>query len=186
MRRFFAFNGRGWRAGRRARVALSCLVVYSIAIGVLPPVLSINASTIAARSAAFEFCSTVRYSRAQPDSKNRPRRRIGLGLSYQRVHRAHAFIGRVPKECRDECPSPTRRDFIRTFHYMLPPPFPGELPAVLPPKAATAVPGKKSADISGVGAAQRHAIRRANSHYLAPDGVWQPPRQQRLRIPHWQ
>ena len=46
VRRENAFNGRGGRAEPKGRVALLCLVVYSIAIHARPPVLSIKASAM--------------------------------------------------------------------------------------------------------------------------------------------
>ena len=46
VRRQNDFNGRGGRAEPKDRVALLCLVVYSIAIHARPPVLSIKASAM--------------------------------------------------------------------------------------------------------------------------------------------
>ena len=70
VRRQIAFNGRGGRAEPNARVVPLCLVVYIIAVCARPPVLSIKASAMAARSGGLEFghhAGRGRVSRGAPD-----------------------------------------------------------------------------------------------------------------------
>ena len=75
VRRQNAFNGRSGRDEPKGRVALLCLVVYSVAIRARPPVLSIKASAmVRARAVSSLHCTTVRveveFHAARPISQS--------------------------------------------------------------------------------------------------------------------
>ena len=65
MRRQNALNGRGGRAEPKDRVALLCLVVYSIAIHARPPVLSIKASAMVRAWAVSSMVSSLHDRRVE-------------------------------------------------------------------------------------------------------------------------
>ena len=65
VRRQNAFNGRGGRAEPKDRVALLCLVVYSIAIHARPPVLSIKASAMVRAWAVSSMVSSLHDRRVE-------------------------------------------------------------------------------------------------------------------------
>ena len=65
VRRQNAINGRGGRAEPKDRVALLCLVVYSIAIHARPPVLSIKASAMVRAWAVSSMVSSLHDRRVE-------------------------------------------------------------------------------------------------------------------------
>ena len=65
VRRQNAFNGRSGRDEPKGRVALLCLVVYSIAIHARPPVLSIKASAMVRAWAVPSMVSSLHDRRVE-------------------------------------------------------------------------------------------------------------------------